>query len=106
MDEEDTAAKVWLKLESLYMTKTLSNKIYLKDQLFGFKMDSSKTLEENLDDFKVITIALANIEEKISDENQAIILLNSLPESHKDLKISPSRFKFSLNIYGLEKLLN
>ena len=31
VDEEDTAAKIWLKLESLYMTKTLSNKIYLKE---------------------------------------------------------------------------
>ena len=65
IDDEDTVAKVWLKLESLYMTKNLSNKIYLKEQLLGFKMDPSKTLEENLDDFKVITIALANIDEKI-----------------------------------------
>ena len=31
IDDEDTAAKVWLKLESLYMTKTLSNNIYLKE---------------------------------------------------------------------------
>ena len=88
VDEEDTTAKVWLKHESLYMTETLSNKIYLNEQLFGFKMDSSKTLEENLDDFKVITIGLANINENISDENQAIILLNSVHESHKDLKIA------------------
>lgn len=66
VDEEDTAAKVWLKLESLYMNKSLSNKIYLKEQLFGFKMDSSKNLEDNLDDFKKITVSLANIDEKIS----------------------------------------
>ena len=32
-------------------------------------MDSSKNLEENLDDFKKITLGLANIDEKISDEN-------------------------------------
>lgn len=61
------------------MTKTLSNKIYLKEQLFGFKMDPSKSLEENLDVFKVITIGLTNIDEKISDENQVILLLNSVP---------------------------
>jgi len=87
VNDKDTATKVWLKLEFLYMTKTLSNKIYLKEQLFGFKMDPSKTLEENLDDFKVITIGLTNIDEKISDENQAILLLNSLLESYKDMKI-------------------
>lgn len=49
-------------------------------------MDPSRSLEENLDDFKVITIGLANIDENIFEENQAIILLNSLPESHNDLK--------------------
>ena len=37
IDDEDTAAKVWLKLESLYVTKNLSNKIYLKEQLFLFQ---------------------------------------------------------------------
>jgi len=45
-------------------------------------MDPPKSLEENLDGFKVITIGLANIDGKISDENQAILLLNSLSESH------------------------
>jgi len=51
------------------MTKTLTNKIYLKEKLFGFKIDSSKTLEENLDDFNVIMIGLSNIDKKISNEN-------------------------------------
>ena len=32
-------------------------------------MDPTKSLEENLDDFKKITVGLANIDEKISDEN-------------------------------------
>lgn len=31
VNEKETAAKVWSKLESLYMTKSLSNKIYLKE---------------------------------------------------------------------------
>ena len=98
VDEEDTAAKVWLKLESLYMTKILSNKIYLKEQLFRFKMDSSKTLEENLDNFKEITIGLANIDEEISEEIQAIILLNSMHESHKDLKTTIKYGRGSLSL--------
>lgn len=57
VNEDNTTAKVWLKLESLYMTKSLSNKIYLKEKLFGFKMNPAKSLEKSLDDFKVITIA-------------------------------------------------
>ena len=86
VDEEDTTLKVWNKLEPFYMVKALSNKIYLKEQLFGFKMDPSKSLEEYLDEFNKITVVLANIDEKISNENQAIIILNSLTDSYKDLK--------------------
>ena len=101
-DKEDTAFKIWKKLESLYMEKSLSNKIYLKEQLFGFRMDSSKSLEENLDDFKKITVALANIEEKISNENLAIIILNSLPDMFKDLK---SAIKYGRDSLSLEDVL-
>ncbi|TXG48163.1 hypothetical protein EZV62_027457 [Acer yangbiense] len=88
VNDEKTACDVWKKLESLYLTKSLTNKIYLKERLFGFKMDASKGLGENLDDFKKMIIELANagVDEKLSDENETIILLNSLPDSFKDVK--------------------
>ena len=65
-------------------------------------MDPSITLEENLDDFKVSTIGLTNIDEKISDENQAIILLNSLPDSYKDMKTA---IKYGRESFSLEEVL-
>ena len=87
IDGEDTAYKVWKKLEQLYLTKSLTNRILLKEKFFGFKMDTTKNLEPNLDDFKKIAITLTSIDdEKIGDESQAIILLNSLPESYRELK--------------------
>ena len=61
-------------------------------------MDPSKNLEENLDDFKKITVSLANIDEKNSEENQAIILLNSLPESYKELKAATKYGRNSLTL--------
>lgn len=51
IDDENIVAKIWLKFESLYITKSLSNKIYLKEQLFGFKMDPIKSLDDKLDEF-------------------------------------------------------
>ena len=36
--EEETAAGLWLKLESLYMTKSLPNKFLLKQRLFSLRM--------------------------------------------------------------------
>ena len=98
VDEEDTTLKVWNKLESLYILKFLSNKIYLKEQLFGFRMDPSKNIEENLDEFKKITVSLANIDEKIFDENQSIIIFNSLAESFKDLKTTIKYGRESLSL--------
>jgi len=85
------------------MTKTLSNKNFLKERLFSFRMDPSKSLEENLDDFNVITITLANIDDKISNENQAIVLLNSLSESYRDVKIA---IKYGRTLLSLEDVLS
>ena len=69
----------WKKLDGLYLTKSLPNKIYLKEKFFGYKMDQSKGLEENLNEFWKIVVDLNNIGEKMLDENPAVILLKSLP---------------------------
>ncbi|TXG53835.1 hypothetical protein EZV62_019091 [Acer yangbiense] len=100
VNDETTACNVWKKLESLYMTKSLSNKIYLNERLFSFKMDPSKGLGQNLDEFKKMTIELANVgeKEKLSDENEAIILLNSLLESFKDVKAAIKYGRTSLSL--------
>ncbi|KAL6188372.1 hypothetical protein ACLB2K_039765 [Fragaria x ananassa] len=36
--EEETAAGLWLKLESLYMTKSLTNKLLIKRRMFSLRM--------------------------------------------------------------------
>ncbi|TXG71900.1 hypothetical protein EZV62_000479 [Acer yangbiense] len=38
VSKETTAAGVWEKLEELYVSKTVPDRIYLKQRLFGFKM--------------------------------------------------------------------
>ena len=45
MDEEMTT-RLWSRLETLYMMKSLSNKLYLKKQLYGLRMkEGTATLE-------------------------------------------------------------
>ncbi|GJU87436.1 retrovirus-related pol polyprotein from transposon TNT 1-94 [Tanacetum coccineum] len=61
VNKEDSAAGVWLKLESLYMTKSLANKLYLKKKLFTFYMHSGKKLSEHIDEFNKLIGDLANI---------------------------------------------
>nr|GEU38202.1 retrovirus-related Pol polyprotein from transposon TNT 1-94 [Tanacetum cinerariifolium] len=56
---ETTAAGLWLKLESHYMTKSLANKLRLKDQ---------------------------NLDVDIDDEDKPVLLVISLPASYKHFK--------------------
>lgn len=95
--------ELWSKLEELYMPKTLTNIIFLKERFFCFKMEPSKSLEENLDDFNVICTELQNTGETVNEKDQAVILLNSLPESFKEVK---SAIKYGRDELTLDKILN
>ncbi|KAL6195183.1 hypothetical protein ACLB2K_030803 [Fragaria x ananassa] len=77
--EEETAAGLWLKLESLYMTKSLTNKLLLKRRLFSLRMEEGTTLRDHLDQLNTILLELRNIDVKVDDEDAALILLVSLP---------------------------
>ncbi|CAM8923041.1 unnamed protein product [Rhodiola kirilowii] len=102
VSREKTAAGIWTKLESLYMTSMLTYKIYLKGKLFGFKMDNSKPVEEFLDDFAKIIIDLENIKEKIEDEDQAIMILNVLPPEYSTLV---KMMKYARETISMEEVL-
>ena len=71
--DEETAATLWLKLESLYMTKSLTNKLLLKQRLFSLRMKEGMPLKEHLDELNSILMDLKNVEVKIEDEDAALI---------------------------------
>ncbi|GKC65787.1 hypothetical protein Tco_1098385 [Tanacetum coccineum] len=80
---ETTASGVWSKLETLYMTKSLANKLYLKKKLYTFYMPASRKISEHIDEFNKIVLDLANIEVNFEDEDLALLLLPSLPASYE-----------------------
>ncbi|GJV65576.1 hypothetical protein Tco_1476404, partial [Tanacetum coccineum] len=41
---ETTAVRVWSKLETFYMTKSLANKLYLKKKLYTFYMPAGRKI--------------------------------------------------------------
>lgn len=73
----NTAKEIWARLSELNDHKTLSNKIFLKQKLFGLQVDQSKSLEDNIIHFKLINAQLSNLDKKIDEEDQTIILLNA-----------------------------
>ncbi|KAL6133480.1 hypothetical protein ACLB2K_065715 [Fragaria x ananassa] len=82
--EEETAAGLWLKLKSLYMTKSLTNKLLLKRRLFSLRMEEGTTLRDHLDQLNTILLELRNVDVKVDDEDAALILLVSLPLSYEN----------------------
>lgn len=43
---EKSASRIWVKLEQLYMTKSLQDLIYLKGKLFSFQMIESRSIRK------------------------------------------------------------
>lgn len=83
--KEPTAAGIWKALETDYQAKTLPNRIYLKQRFASFKMEENKSIEENLDSFQKLVDDLARLNISISDEDQDIQLLTSLPPLYEAL---------------------
>ncbi|GJX92106.1 hypothetical protein Tco_0345432 [Tanacetum coccineum] len=74
--------EIWTKLETLYMTKSLPNRLYLKKKLYNFYMHPGKKQSEHTDEFHKLVGDLAAIDTAILDKDQALLLLTSLPSSY------------------------
>ena len=57
--DQATAAELWMKLESSYMTKSLNNKLLLKQRLFSLRMESGTPLREHLEKLYLCLYSLA-----------------------------------------------
>ena len=81
-----TASETWATLEKLYMPKSLPNRVHAQLRLYSFKMQDSKTIDDNIDEFLKIIGDLSNLSIEVPEEVQAILLLNSLPPRYDQLK--------------------
>ena len=52
--EENSTAGILLNLEKRYMSKSLTNKLYLKKKLYGLKMIEGADLRQHINTFKQI----------------------------------------------------
>ncbi|KAL8539403.1 hypothetical protein ACS0TY_001141 [Phlomoides rotata] len=86
VSKEKTSIDVWRKLESLYQTKSVSNKLYVKQKLLDFRMSEDKNLSEQLDTFNRYVDDLEDLDVKLEDDDKAFMLLNALPRSFDNFK--------------------
>src|SRR4051812_2010318 len=59
------------------------NRLYLKKRLYNLRMVEGTPLKQHLDVFNSIIMDLGNIDIKIESEDQALIVLSSLPASYE-----------------------
>ncbi|KAL2235906.1 UNVERIFIED_CONTAM: Retrovirus-related Pol polyprotein from transposon TNT 1-94 [Sesamum indicum] len=82
----DSSKALWDKLEELYTEISLPNKLFLLEKFFRYKLDLSKNIDENLDDFTKLIQDIKYTGDKYIDEYSPIVLLNAIPESYSDVK--------------------
>ena len=81
--KEKTVAGLWAKLESIYMTKSLANRLYIKKRMFTMKMVEGSSLDHYIDEFNKVCNTLKSIDEGLNDEGKALLLISSLPKSYE-----------------------
>ncbi|KAH9717203.1 hypothetical protein KPL71_021739 [Citrus sinensis] len=95
--KEKTVAGLWAKLEQLYMTKSLANRLYIKKKMFSMRMIEGASLDEHIDEFNKVCDELEPIDEGLSDESKALLLISSLPKSYEHFWVLDSGCTFHMS---------
>lgn len=66
------------------MAKSLVKKLYLKYHLYYLNIKKGTSMKDHIDEFNIANTDLRNISVLIANEDQALILLCSLPPSYEN----------------------
>jgi hypothetical protein len=84
---EDLAKKFWDKLGSLYQSKYLVNKLFLRKKLYLLRMSDGSSVTKNLNVFNTMLSQLSYVDIKITKEEKCINLLCYFPYSWDSLVV-------------------
>ncbi|KAH9717014.1 hypothetical protein KPL71_021670 [Citrus sinensis] len=83
MAKEKFASGLWVKLEDLFLKKSLAKRLYMKKKLYTFSMKDGTALKDHLDELNKLILDLENVNIILEYEDRALILLSSLPNSYE-----------------------
>ncbi|KAL2243564.1 UNVERIFIED_CONTAM: hypothetical protein Sindi_0474400 [Sesamum indicum] len=96
--KQHSSKDLWYKLEEHYTETSLPSKLFLLEKVFRYKLDLSKNIDENLDDFTKLIQDIKLTGDKNIDEYSPIFLLNAILETYSDVKAAIKYGKDSVNI--------
>jgi hypothetical protein len=85
VSKEAIAKYLWDNLENLYHSKSLVNKLYLRNKFYNMRMRNGDSVAEHLNAFNTVVSQLVFVEIKILEEDKCIHLLCSLPDQQYTL---------------------
>ncbi|KAK9937625.1 hypothetical protein M0R45_014403 [Rubus argutus] len=105
VNDVDSAPELWERMEKLYLGKGLQTKLNLKRDLYKLKMEEGANLVEHLNVFKGLLAQLSNVEVKVEEEDKALLLLTSLPDSYENIITTILYGKDTLKLEDVESTL-
>ena len=83
-----SSCEAWLKVCSVYEAKGLAAKVYLRRRFFNVKLQDGTTMQTHINHVRDLADQLFNIGAGVSDEDIAMTLLCSLPETYDYLIVA------------------
>ncbi|KAL0456583.1 UNVERIFIED_CONTAM: Retrovirus-related Pol polyprotein from transposon TNT 1-94 [Sesamum latifolium] len=100
---QNSAIELWEKLEEIYTETSLPTKLFLLKIFFKYKLDLSKNIDDNIDEFTKLIQDIKLTGDKSIDEYSSIVLLNAIPDTYNDVK---SAMKYGRDSVNLETVIN
>lgn len=94
---EDTAKKTWEKLKRMFEGKYLSNKHFMEEELLNLRIKESGNLMEHLSTYNRSIADLQKVDVVYSTDDEALMLLASLPPSYEHFGTTLMIKKSTLN---------
>lgn len=94
------------KLESLYMKKSLANRLYIQKRMFTLKIAEGSSFDKHNNEFNQVCDTLATINGALDDEGKALLLISSLPKSYKNFVDALMYMRQTLSLDEAKSALN
>ncbi|KAI3772590.1 hypothetical protein L6452_03780 [Arctium lappa] len=96
--DDTTTAGMWARLENLLMTKSLPNKLHMKQRLYTHRLQEGGSIIEHISTFKEIVEDLKSLDVSYDEEDLGLILLCLLPPSFANFMDTIINIRDSLSL--------